>query len=366
VISDEWGDEVGDLNVQIANKKDLDAIVPLFAAQEARHYALDPRLERPRSAQAIRQMLAGEFDDEGEPLIVRDQVGAVRGFVIARIFEIPAGNAMLSFYTARNGSHRALTLPDPAAPDAIVVAGALLAALDHQWQAWQTSADLLTWPSADRWLEPLLHRHNFVADSIVAWHPNAPLAPSSHPPDQCLRVRLAQPADEQSLVALHLGGIQFHTDHGAHVRVVAGVEEDFREKLARLWQGQSPEVGAPLVVVVEQQGEVVAMSENYIEQSPGWGALSRFPPGRYGYLNSVSVRADKHGQGIGRLLTQGAIEAFAPYKVDAFGLWYMPANPISSKFWPHVGFTPLWTQYRRAASEELRWYPPFRPNTIGL
>ena len=339
------------MDVQTASKKDLDAIVPLFAAQEARHYALDPRLERPRTTQAIRQMLAGEFDDEGEPLIVRDQAGAVRGFVMARIFEIPPGNAMLSFYTARNGSHRALTLPNPADPDSVAVADALLAALGRQWQASQTYADLLTWPSADRWLEPLLVRYGFVPDSIVAYHPNTPLAPMSRPPDRSLRVRLAQPADEQSLIALHLGEIQFHADHVAHVRVVPGVEEDFREKLARLWQGQSPEIGAPLVVVVEQNGEVVAMSENYIEQSPGWGALSRFPPGRYGYLNSVSVRADKRGQGIGRLLTQEVIEAFTPYRVDAFGLWYMPANPLSSKFWPHLGFTPLWTQYRRAASD---------------
>ncbi len=337
------------LNVQSATKKDLDAIVPLFVAQEARHHALDARLERPRSVQAIRQMLAGEFDDDGEPLIVRDLADTVRGFVIARIFEIPAGNAMLSFYTARNGSHRALTLPNPADPDAVAVADALLAALGSKWQASQTYADLLTWPSADRWLEPLLARYGFVADSIVAYHPNAPLAPTSRPPDPSLRVRPAQPADEPSLVALHLGEIQFHADHVAHVRIVPAVEEDFREKLARLWQDQSPQIGAPLVVVVEQHGEVVAMSENYIEQSPGWGALSRFPPGRYGYLNSVSVRADKRGQGIGRLLTQGVIEAFAPYLVDAFGLWYMPANPLSSKFWPHLGFTPLWTQYRRSS-----------------
>ncbi len=336
------------ISVQLASRHDLDAIVPLFAAQEARHYALDPRLERPRTAQAIRQMLAEELEDAGVPLIARDQNGAVRGFVIARIFEIPPGNAMLCFYATRNGSHRALTLPDPASSDAAAVADTLLIALDRQWQASQTYANLLTWPSVDRWLDPLLHGHNFVADSIVAWHPNAPLPPSSRPPDPSLRVRPAHPADEQSLIALHLGEIQFHADHVAHVRIVPGVEEDFREKLARLWQGQSPEIGAPLVVVVEQNGEVVAMSENYIEQSPGWGALSRFPTGRYGYLNSVSVRADKRGQGIGRLLTQGVIEAFAPYRVDAFGLWYMPANPLSSKFWPHLDFTPLWTQYRHS------------------
>ncbi len=335
------------ITIQSASHHDLDALVPLVAAQEARLHALDPRLQRPRAAHELRQSLAEQLEDEGEPLLARDPSGAVRGFVVARLFEVPLGNAMLSFYSARNGSHRNLTLPAPTDPDAEAVADTLLDALTAQWRNWQTRADLLTWPSADGWLTSLLQRHSFVADSIVAYRPNLPLPPSSHPPDPSLTVRLARPTDEQSLVALHLGEIQFHADYAPHVRIVPGVEEDFREKLARLWAGQSPETGTPIVVVVEQGGEIVAMSENYIEQSPGWGALSRFPPGRYGYLNSVSVRADKRGQGIGRLLTQGVIEAFTPYQVDAFGLWYMPANPLSSQFWPHLGFAPLWTQYRR-------------------
>jgi ribosomal protein S18 acetylase RimI-like enzyme len=340
------------ITVQSASSRDLDAIVPLVAAQEARLHGLDPRLERPPAGHELRQLLTEHFEDEGEPLLAYDPSGAVRGFVVSRLFEVPPGNAMLSFYTARNGSHRNLTLPAPTDLDVETVTDTLLDALTAQWRKWQTRADLLTWPSADRWLTPLLHRHNFVADSIVAYRPNTPLPPASRPPDPSLMIRPAQPADEESLVALHLSEIQFHADHAPHVRIVPGVEEDFREKLARLWAGHSPEAGAPIVVVVEQGGEVVAMSENYIEQAPGWGALSRFPPGRYGYLNSVSVREDKRGQGIGRLLTQGVIEAFTPYHVDAFGLWYMPVNPISSRFWPRLGFTPLWTQYRRAVSEE--------------
>lgn len=337
--------------VERAINKGLDAVVPLIMAQEARQYALDRRLEQPHSRSEVRNWVAEEFDEEGEPLIAHDASGAVRGFTIARYFDLEASNPMRSFYTQRNGAYRMLVFPDSGERDAAEVTAALLNALTTQWRIWGTYADLLTWPSADTWFAPIFRAEGFAEDSIIAYRANVPFPTPGRQPDASLKVRLARNEDEDKLVGLHIAEIQFHADTISHVQMVSGIEPDFREKLGRLWSGQSAERGAPIVVVVEQDGEVVAMAENYIERTPGWGALSRFPPGRYGYLNSVGVRADKRGQGIGHLLAQGVYEAFAPYKVDAFGLWYMPRNPLSSVFWPRMGFRPLWTQYQRRSAE---------------
>ncbi len=106
-------------------------------------------------------------------------------------------------------------------------------------------------------------------------------------------------------------------------------------------------LGAPLVLVAEQQGQVVGMAENTLldvsaDEEPGFT-----PPGRYACIDNVCVREQVRGQGIGRLLVQAVFEAFAPLQLAGYVLWYNPGNPLAAFFWPHLGFVPLWTTYQR-------------------
>ena len=69
--------------------------------------------------------------------------------------------------------------------------------------------------------------------------------------------------------------------------MVPAVETGFRESLGLLWKGKSLQEGAPLVLVGEYEGKVVAMAECYLQQVTQESARRLLPPGRYGYLNSV-------------------------------------------------------------------------------
>ena len=103
------------------------------------------------------------------------------------------------------------------------------------------------------------------------------------------------------------------------------------------------------MLVVEQGREIVAMAENTLlevsrDDEPGFT-----PPGRYACIDNVSVREELRGQGIGHLLVQAIFAAFAvtSLSLDGYLLWYNPDNPQAGRFWPHLGFVPLWTTYQR-------------------
>lgn len=114
--------------------------------------------------------------------------------------------------------------------------------------------------------------------------------------------------------------LRYHERYTPFVRSSSIVLEAFRRKLARLWAGGSLQEGAPLMLVVEQGGEIVAMAENTIldvslDDEPGFT-----PPGRYGCIDNVCVREELRGQGIGRLLVQAIFDAFAATDLHLMGI----------------------------------------------
>nr|WP_281276411.1 GNAT family N-acetyltransferase [Dictyobacter kobayashii] len=104
-----------------------------------------------------------------------------------------------------------------------------------------------------------------------------------------------------------------------------------------------------MVVVIERDGQIVAMSENelYMIDAEDEDGPDFMLPGRYGHINNMGVRQDLRGQGFGRLLVQATFDAFAHMHLDGYILWFNPANPLSSPFWPRMGFQPLWRTYQR-------------------
>ena len=327
----------------------LDDMVALIIAQQSRQHALDPRLPAARPRQEITAALAIRHGSGEQPLVVLDANGRVRGYAGSDVWKLSETSMLRAFLSARNGVARVLVLPDPAEEDAPVVATALLTALSDVWQRLDTTGDLVRWPSTDSWLEPRLAEQGFRLDSVCAVRSLQPFAEPARAPSLQVVTREALPSDEEMLVALLEEELRYHERYTPFVRSSPAVLSAFRGKLARLWDGASLQERAPLILVVERAGEIVAMAENTLlvlgpDDEPGFT-----PPGRYGCIDNVSVREELRGHGIGRLLVRAIFDAFAApgLSLDGYILWYNPDNPQAGRFWPHMGFQPLWTTYQR-------------------
>jgi GNAT superfamily N-acetyltransferase len=337
----------------------LQDVVALLLAQESRQRALDPRLGATRTPQQITAALAIQQSSGEQSLVALDANGRVCGYARPGVWELAETSILRAFLSAHNGVARLLALPDPVEEKAGASAMALLAALSNSWQGNGTTGDLIRWPSADLWLEPFLTEQGFLLDSVCATRSCQPLAETVHAPSSQCTTRLAEPEDEEVLVELLEEELRYHERYTTFVRSSPAVLAAFRRKLARLWAGTSLQEGAPLLLVVERAGEIVAMAENTLlalgsEDEPGFT-----PAGRYGCIDNVSVREELRGQGIGRLLVQAIFDAFAAsgLSLDGYVLWYNPDNPQAGRFWPRLGFQPLWTTYQRlhtASSREPR------------
>ena len=338
------------ITVRSAIEADLSEIVDLIMAQQTRQRTRDPRL--PQGQTRAQWDAALRESSQQEALVALDEEGHVRGYGRPGIWEVQPTSILRAFLTARNGIVSTLTLPNPADEDAGVVATALLSALDTFWQQASTSGNLVRWPSTDGWLAGVLTEQGLQLDSICALRPLQPLFAVRPTSGSDQRVRLARPDDEDALVALFEEELLFHERYTPFVRSSTPVLDAFRRKLRHMWEGDALDVleaGAPVVLVVEHAGSVVAMAENTLlavspHDEPGYT-----PAGCYWCLDNVSVRESFQGQGIGRLLVQGVedIREELGLLLDGYVLWFNPDNPKAARFWMGLGFQPLWTTYQR-------------------
>lgn len=330
----------------------LPGVVALIQAQEERLCACDPLLRPPRSHEHITQMLIRQWPSQPAPFVIWDAAQRVRGYAAPAVWDIGGQSVLHAFLTARNGIAQSLTLPDPRDEDAAEVVETILRLLPASWRQQQTTGELIRWPSCDSWLAPFLLQQGFLLDSICALHPGETFQRPQSPLPSWLHLRLARPEDEERLVDLFREELQYHEQRVSFARSSPVAIQAFQAKLARLWQGAAPLLEAPLVLVVQDEQEVVAMLESTLlevswEDEPGWT-----PPGSYVCIDNMSVSERLHGQGIGSFLLQAlsaTIKAIKP-ELDGYVLWYNPENAAAARFWSHRGFHPLWNTYQRRRS----------------
>lgn len=330
------------ITAEPALASDFSAIIRLVLQQEMRQHQRDPRLHTGREEQILRQLRGTDLS-----LVAHNEAGQVRGFVQPAVWTLPASSLLHAFLSADNGIARQLTLPPPTESDADEVAAALLSALSSGWKDLQTDGDLLRWPSCDTsWIEPALLAHRFQLDSVCAsLKEPQPLSWDQLP--SSMRIRGAGPEDEEALMALFREELRFHTTCVPFARMSQHAIVAFGEKLARLWDEGNLESGAPLVLVVEQHGEVIALAEATLlsitpDMEPGFT-----PPGSYGVIENLCVREEVRGKGIGTALVGAVFAALAYFDLSGYLLWYNPGNALAAHFWPKMGFEPLWTTYQR-------------------
>lgn len=324
--------------LQLLPETDFAALVDLLVAQDTRFKQSDPRLRPPRLPAEISDSLEAYLGLE--VFLVRGEAGEIQAFGIPDIWEIPPGSEMLGFLRPETGVARFLATVDFDG-SATLIPDMLLDALLDWWVEHEAGGVSIDWPSIDTRTGNRLVERGFARDITGAMRPLGSLP--DRPSTDGITIRRAKPGDEKALVALHLEELRFHETHTPHVRVVPGTEPAFRERLDRVWRNESVEDGASLIMVAVRAGKVVGFTENWISSMRG----SWLPGGRYGYLNSVGVSAEHRGHGIGRLLALETLKALAGYPIDAYTLYFAYANPLSSRFWPRMGFRPVVDTYKR-------------------
>jgi GNAT superfamily N-acetyltransferase len=80
----------------------------------------------------------------------------------------------------------------------------------------------------------------------------------------------------------------------------------------------------------------------------------RLRDGRWGYVRTLSVAAHARGTGVGKALMAVAHRELDDGDVCGTYLYFNPANPRSSVFWPRQGYRPLWMSCEARPAAALR------------
>lgn len=249
-------------------------------------------------------------------------------------------------------------------------AGLGLDALLRAWRAVQDrtspalaasadSAGVVAWPSRDVEATRALLDHGFVPLSVLAVRVPGELeedrsrdgdpGTAGDPGiDPGIVVRRARPADLDAALRLSLDELSYSALVGGTIVRPDAVELK-REAISYRLRQEDP------VWLAEHDGLPVGLAECWLTDVPeGGGRRFLVRAGRWGYLNTVSVSPAVRGRGIGqRLLAVAHRELRRSGAVGTY-LYYNPANPLSSVFWPRQGYRPLWTIWEVRPAAAMR------------
>jgi GNAT superfamily N-acetyltransferase len=207
------------------------------------------------------------------------------------------------------------------------------------------SACLLTWPSRDAEAAKPLLAHGFVPLTSLAVR----ACHTGPAPETSTTVRLATDADFETVLALELAELEYSALVGAAIMRPDAARVK-RETLTK-----QIELGDP-IWLAERDGIVAgAVHCRVMQVKADRLSGTRLRPGRWGYVNCLSVAEDARGTGIGRELM-----AVAHHRLRVHGgvtgtfLHYNPPNPLASVFWARQGYRPLWTSWELRPATALR------------
>jgi GNAT superfamily N-acetyltransferase len=279
----------------------------------------------------------------GEPLMARLSGGDVVAGLVAHTDHPPG--SMQSLWSATETFELFPLLGDhpQAGMDAIL----------HAWREQLSARDapptdsacLVTWPSRDIQATRALLDHGFLPLSCLAVRSPSPGIHTELPGS--IKVRRAGPADLDAVVELMLVELDYAALVGASVRRPDAARLKRTAAHVRLHSGDP-------VWLAERDGEPIAMAEcGWIDTEHHHGG-HRLRAGKWAYVNCVSVHEQARGTGVGRELMALAHDEFARAGVLGSYLYYNPANPLSSVFWPRQGYRPLWTMWEVRPATALR------------
>ena len=324
----------------------------LFREQYSRQSCLHPQLPSPQQqlAAQIESCLAPEH-----PIYLAMEEGRILGLAIPEVIAYPDGSDMPTYYPFRKGRSKALVLCGRDVHESHNTLSALIQAMDLYWENNSATGAEIIWPTDDFSIDGTLKKHHFGIDGFLAFRELKARKPVSSS-DPCVCIRHARKRDEASIVDLYMEVIDVHVAHSPFARHIPAAEPRFRERLrAILGDGEASD-RTSFVLVAEVKREVVAMAECWISTVSPHQDFP-FKPGRYGYVNSLGVRGKVRRGGIGKILDAAVTAEFSAQNLNGSYLWYSARNPSARRFWPCVGYRPVWVAYqRRNAADRLRSY----------
>jgi GNAT superfamily N-acetyltransferase len=208
------------------------------------------------------------------------------------------------------------------------------------------SACVVTWPSRDTEGSAVLLAHGFQPLSVLAVRRPDRERPPSVP--RGLVVRRATPSDVDAAVPLAMAELAYSSQVGGTI-LRPDAPDIKRDALTyRIGRGDP-------VWLAERDGVAVGLAECWVTDADP-KAQRRFPvpPGRWGYVNTVSVLPGARSTGVGRAIMAVAHRELARAGAAGTYLYYNPPNPLSSVFWPRQGYRPLWTVWETRPAGALR------------
>ena len=335
----------------------------MLAAQYRRWHAQDPRLSCPPQVERAARRLLQDDALLGESwAVVAEHPGArggqaLAGYLRAWWRHFPADDPQLMWLPQ---DHLTCEVFFQFAAAAGADPGALFTAL------FTALGDQPGMPPGEPWvlslvppvagLDPALAALGFRATSIFAYRPIDPRPPALAPPPG-LAIRPAARDDGPALTGLYLDLCAYHVRNDPFAdRNPPQVQEDFGNVLRtvfaepRRWVLRvAHPAGAPAALC----GFALA-SLDYEDSSPA--VLTQLPPGPVGFIHDFMITEAARGRGLGRALwsaTHVALLARSPggprARAAIHGTWliYRPTNPTGARFWPALGYTPLYAMWRR-------------------
>jgi GNAT superfamily N-acetyltransferase len=212
----------------------------------------------------------------------------------------------------------------------------------------EDSGCLLTWPSRDAVAARPLLAHGFAPLTSLAVRPVRAGTPVRRAPQAGVRVRLASDADLDVVLELELAELAYSALVGGAIeRPDAGPVK--RAALIRHLEQNDP------VWLAERDGVVVGLAHCRLMDVTARSLIAtRLRPGRWGYVNCVSVREDARGSGVGSELMAVAHHELHRRGATGTFLYFNPPNPLASVFWARQGYRPLWTGWELRPASALR------------
>lgn len=207
------------------------------------------------------------------------------------------------------------------------------------------SAATVTWPSRDVEATRAFLDHGLVPLAVLAVRSPAP---GPEPLRGAPPVRRATGADLDTCVGLAMAEVAYSS------RVGGSVVRPHAEAVKRTALRDRLDRGDP-VWLADRDGHAVGMLEcGLTEVADGTWLAGMLPAGRWGYVNCASVLPEARGHGTGRALVSAGLPTLQPAGARGTYLYYNPPNPLSSVFWPRLGYRPLWTLWEVRPASALR------------
>lgn len=193
---------------------------------------------------------------------------------------------------------------------------------------------------ADAWAAGSAWRQlGLLPDAVWAFWRGVGASPGA--PARGVTVRVAEPRDEDAMVALSFEEYRYHADHTRTGTRTDQVEAPTRAIVRAAITGTSPGAdGASGAFVAESDGRVLGCLSWEVIELPATSSARFHTPARYGYIGLTSVTAAERGRGIGRALAARALDEFSRMGVRDVSLHYIDDNPLSRTFWNRLGFAP--------------------------